>query len=174
MAYVYQTISFIGYVNDMVVKPEVVAKQLNDLINEQALAGWDFYQVNSVNIHVNPGCIAALFGVKGFEKKYDMVIFRKSIEQVADEMSVLKNKLSEIEEKKAALIKPLDSDNPRFQDIKRAALNDLSKLQRNGYQLISTEITPTTECWVLMSQLDSTKFEMKSLKELSEFASNFK
>ena len=42
------------------------------------------------------------------------------------------------------------------------------------FKLISTEITLTTECWVLMSQLDSTKFEMNSLKELSEFASNFK
>jgi hypothetical protein len=68
----------------------------------------------------------------------------------------------------------LDLNHPRVQDVNKAAMDDISKLRRNGYQLISTKITPTTECWVLMSQLDSTKFEMNSLKELSEFASNFK
>lgn len=70
--------------------------------------------------------------------------------------------------------KGLDLNHPRVQDVNKAATNDISILLRNGYQLISTEITLTTECWVLMSQLNSTKFEMNSLKELSKFASNFK
>lgn len=135
MAYLYETISFAGYVKDTEVKPDVVAKQLNDLINRQASSGWEFYQISSVNIYVNPGCLLALVGIKGFEKKYDMAIFRKSIEQVADEMSVLRDKLSEIEEKKAEQIEPIYSEHPPAQEIKKAAVYDLSKLQRTGYQL---------------------------------------
>lgn len=174
MAYVYETVSFAGYVKDTEVKPNLVAKQLNDLINRQASSGWEFYQISSVNIYVNPGCLLALVGIKGFEKKYDMVIFRKSIEQVADEMGVLRDKLSEIEGKKAALIKPLDSDDPRVVMIEKNAINHLSKLQRNGYELVSKEFSLTTELWVFKSQIDNTTFEMNSLKELSDFASNFK
>lgn len=174
MAYVYETISFAGYVEDTEVKPNLVAKQLNDLINRQASTGWEFYQISSVNIYVNPGCLSALIGIKGFEKKYDMAIFRKSIEQVADEMGVLRDKLSEIDEKKAALIKPLDSDDPRVVMIERKAIDHISKLQRNGYELVVNEISLTTELWVFKSQLTNTTFEMKSLKELSDFASNFK
>jgi hypothetical protein len=77
MNYTYKTVSFAGYVKDTEVKPDLVAKQLNNLINQQASSGWEFYQISSVNIYVNPGCLPALVGIKGFEKKYDMAIFRK-------------------------------------------------------------------------------------------------
>ena len=89
-------------------------------------------------------------------------------------MGVLRDKLSEIEGKKAALIKPLDSDDPRVVMIEKNAINHLSKLQRNGYELVSKEFSLSTELWVFKSQIDNTTFEMNSLKELSDFASNFK
>jgi hypothetical protein len=154
--------------------PDRVATQLNDLINSQSTLGWEFYQINSVNISISPGCLAGLFGAASYEKKYDMVIFRKSAQQNLDEIEYMKDKLSEIEEKKAALIKPLDSDDPRVTMIERNAINHISKLERNGYELVSNEISLTTELWVFKSKLDNTTFEMKSLKELSDFASNFK
>jgi len=77
MQYVYQVLPFRGQVES--VDSDAVAKQLNSLINSQALLGWEFYQINSVGITVSPGCLASLLGAKGFPLLYDMAIFRREM-----------------------------------------------------------------------------------------------
>ncbi len=75
MNYIYKALPFKGSVDEL--KPSLVAAQLTVLINSQNEEGWEFYQINSVNISVNPGCIAGLLGIRAYDQKYDMAIFRK-------------------------------------------------------------------------------------------------
>jgi hypothetical protein len=79
MKYIYKAVPFLGRVSEL--DPYKVASQLTEVINSQNTEGWDFYQINSVNIAVSPGCLAGLLGEKSFEKKFDMAIFRKIISQ---------------------------------------------------------------------------------------------
>ena len=91
MNYIYKALPFKGSVNEL--NPSLVAAQLTVLINSQNDEGWEFYQINSVNISVSPGCLAALVGAKSFDQKYDMAIFRKVVDQ--SEVVKLKNKENE-------------------------------------------------------------------------------
>ncbi len=79
MNYIYKALPFKGSVADL--DPNRVAAQLTILINSQSQEGWEFFQINSVNISVNPGCLSGLFGEKSSEQKYDMAIFRMSKEE---------------------------------------------------------------------------------------------
>jgi hypothetical protein len=79
MNYIYKALPFKGNVSEL--DPIKVAAQLTILINSQNQEGWEFYQINSVNLSVSPGCLAALVGAKSFDQKYDMAIFRKIISQ---------------------------------------------------------------------------------------------
>lgn len=54
-----------------------VSKQLQGTIAREAVDGWEFYQLNSVNIEVSPGCIASLFGAKVDYMQFDQLIFRR-------------------------------------------------------------------------------------------------
>jgi len=80
MNYIYKALPFKGSVDEQI-NPSLVAAQLTVLINSQNYEGWEFYQINSVNISVNPGCIAGLLGTRAFDQKYDMAIFRKTLSQ---------------------------------------------------------------------------------------------
>ena len=73
MNYVYKALPFKGYVSEL--SPKIVADQLTVSINSQIQEGWEFYQINSVNISVSPGCLAALVGAKSFDQKYDILIY---------------------------------------------------------------------------------------------------
>jgi hypothetical protein len=79
MNYIYKALPFKGNVSEL--DPSIVAAQLTILINSQNFEGWEFYQINAVNISVSPGCIAGLIGAKAFDQKYDMAIFRKTLSQ---------------------------------------------------------------------------------------------
>ena len=83
MIYAYKAVPFIGSSAEQI-EPFDVAKQLSALINSESLSGWQFYQINSVNISVVAGCLSALIsawlpfgGGKSYEKRYDMLIFRQ-------------------------------------------------------------------------------------------------
>lgn len=79
MNYIYKALPFKGNVSEL--DPNKVAAQLTILINSQNSDGWEFYQINSVNISVSPGCLASLMGSKDSDQKYDMAIFRKTLSQ---------------------------------------------------------------------------------------------
>ena len=75
--YQYQVLPFVGKLKGNQSASEV-SKQLQDLINQQASAGWEFCQVNDVNIEVQPGCLGGLLGAKTAYVQFDQVIFRRT------------------------------------------------------------------------------------------------
>ena len=75
MRYRYRVIPFIGQSKGSI-SPSEVASQLENVISEHAVDGWEFYQLSDVNIEVQPGCLAGLFGAKTQYMRFDQVIFR--------------------------------------------------------------------------------------------------
>ncbi|HEY2093902.1 MAG TPA: hypothetical protein VGJ81_18670 [Thermoanaerobaculia bacterium] len=53
-----------------------VTNQLQTAINQQAAEGWEFCQLSDVNIEVQPGCIAGLFGATVQYQRFDQLIFK--------------------------------------------------------------------------------------------------
>ena len=53
------------------------AGYLESVVNEHARSGWEFFRVDQIGIHVNPGCLTALFGAKPTVYLYYVVTFRK-------------------------------------------------------------------------------------------------
>ncbi len=53
------------------------AVYLQEIVNQQAREGWEFYRVDSIGIHTKPGCLASLFGKKAETVEYYVVTFRK-------------------------------------------------------------------------------------------------
>ena len=76
MSYHYKTLPFIGE-SQGVLDPNLIANQLNREINSNSIDGWEFYKINNVNIYVEAGCLPAMFGAKSYEKRFDMLVFRK-------------------------------------------------------------------------------------------------
>jgi hypothetical protein len=86
MEYEYKVVPFLGQVELQQAKKSAsqeVAEQLAQLINSETKAGYEFNQLNTVNMVVsdNPGCFAGLFGARASEKlmQFDMLIFRRII-----------------------------------------------------------------------------------------------
>ena len=75
--FTYKVVPFIGSIKRNQGASEVSA-QLESTINEYAKQGWEFYELDEVNIAVSPGCLASLFGSKTEYTKFDQVIFRKT------------------------------------------------------------------------------------------------
>lgn len=76
----YKVVPFIGRTHGSVSASDV-ASQLESAIQEHASAGWEFYQLSDVNIEVQPGCIAGLFGATVQYVRFDQLIFRSTKER---------------------------------------------------------------------------------------------
>ncbi len=77
--YRYLVVPFVGKLRAGVFDLEnanKVTEQLQNLINSYTVYGWDFYRIEKVNILVQPGCLASLFGVQASFLTFDQVIFR--------------------------------------------------------------------------------------------------
>jgi len=72
----YRVIPFIGKIKGSQSAKDV-SDQLEKLLTQGAQEGWEFVQINNVNIEVQPGCIPALFGSKTDYVRFDMAIFRR-------------------------------------------------------------------------------------------------
>lgn len=72
----YRVLPFIGKIKGKQTADNV-SDQLEELINKGDAEGWEFSQLGNVNIEVQPGCLAALFGAKASYIRYDMAIFKK-------------------------------------------------------------------------------------------------
>ncbi len=55
----------------------IAAKQLQELIATVVSEGWEFYSVETINVEVQPGCLAALQGKGPSYTPYEMVLFRR-------------------------------------------------------------------------------------------------
>jgi predicted metalloprotease len=76
MSNIYRVIPFRGKIKGKQSAGDV-SNQLEEIINERAKEGWEFDQLSSVNIEVQPGCLAGIFGAKVAYNRFDMVIFKK-------------------------------------------------------------------------------------------------
>jgi len=56
---------------------ERVAGYVEQVINQQAQEGWEFYRMDTVNITEKPGCLGQLLGQKEATFAYNLLIFRK-------------------------------------------------------------------------------------------------
>ena len=74
--YQYQVVPFIGQIKSKQSAGDV-SVQLQGIINQYAAQGWEFYELNDVNIEVRPGCIASLFGARVAYIQFDQLIFRR-------------------------------------------------------------------------------------------------
>lgn len=75
LRYQYKVVPFIGLsVGNL--SASAVAEQLEAEIARHAAAGWEFYQLSDVNIEVQPGCLAGLFGATTQYVRFDQLIFR--------------------------------------------------------------------------------------------------
>lgn len=55
------------------------AYYLQDLANEYALQGWEFFRVDTLGVVREPGCLASLFGKNAEFFQYYVVTFRRQI-----------------------------------------------------------------------------------------------
>lgn len=76
MNYQYLVVPFIGSIKGKQ-GADVAANQLTSLINQHAAQGWEFYQMADINIEVQPGCIAGLFGASVSYIRLDQLVFRR-------------------------------------------------------------------------------------------------
>ena len=76
----YKVVPFIGRAQGSLSASDV-ASQLESVIMQHASGGWEFYQLSDVNIEVNPGCIAGLFGATTQYVRFDQLIFRSTTER---------------------------------------------------------------------------------------------
>jgi hypothetical protein len=72
----YKVLPFIGRIKSGQTADEV-SNQLEALIRQGANEGWTFHDVSSVNIEVQPGCLAGLLGAKASYIRYDMAVFKR-------------------------------------------------------------------------------------------------
>jgi hypothetical protein len=166
MSFVYKVLPFRGNVETS--NPNEVANQLNDLISSQAANGWEFYQINSVNINISPGCLASLFGAKQLATVHDMAIFRQAERFSAVE---IREKIAAENEIRAA--KEEDPNSPIVieKNLKAKALID--KLGKIGYNLNLSKITESSEYWEFEYSSNGMKIEITSFEKLQDFANNF-
>ncbi len=62
---------------------QLAAQYLQDVVNRYASDGWEYYRVDEIGIHVQPGCLSALFGLGPTRHSYYVITFRKPAKQEA-------------------------------------------------------------------------------------------
>ena len=140
MQYQFKSVPFIGRGKD-VLNAKIIAQQLTEIINVNSQGGWEFDQINNVNIAVQAGCIASLFGQKSFEQRFDMLIFRKLLTPDLRQPSVqdqnISNNLGRQTTEKSAVTSPSFRSNNEAPDYPDARCPNCKSL------ILSDSI----ECW---------------------------
>ena len=76
MNYEYKVVAFIGSAKRSD-SADLIAGQLTDTINGNAVDGWELFQMGDVNVEVKPGCLAGLFGANVAYICFDQIVFRR-------------------------------------------------------------------------------------------------
>jgi len=63
-------------VKDKSKRNTVAASYLEDIANQMAAQGWEFYRVDTIGVAENPGCLDSLFGANKRVFHYYVVTFR--------------------------------------------------------------------------------------------------
>jgi hypothetical protein len=64
-------------------KGNEAADYLQNVVNELASEGWEFQRVDSIGIHVQPGCFGGLGGNGPKQEYYYVITFRKPVSDVS-------------------------------------------------------------------------------------------
>ena len=56
---------------------EKAVSQYADLIQKEAVGGWELDMIQSIPVTEKPGCFAALFGAKNVTTYFNMLVFKK-------------------------------------------------------------------------------------------------
>ena len=61
-------------------RPQVdaAATYLEGIVNQMAGQGWEFMRIDTIGVHVSPGCLASLLGQRSSVTNYYVVTFRRS------------------------------------------------------------------------------------------------
>ena len=60
-------------------KGQEAAQYLQDLVNQMAKEGWEFYRVDDFGVVIQPGCLGTLLGRKPELWYYFVVTFRRPV-----------------------------------------------------------------------------------------------
>ena len=60
-------------------KGNEAAGYLEDIVNEHASQGWEFYRIDSVGVSLKQGCLSAFFGPKHINTSYYVISFRRPV-----------------------------------------------------------------------------------------------
>ena len=58
-------------------KGTAAGQYLQDLANEHAARGWEYFRVDTMGVHTPPGCLGAVASQKGEMVEYYVVVFRR-------------------------------------------------------------------------------------------------
>jgi len=58
-------------------KGNEAAMYLQNVVNECASLGWEFYRIDSFGVNIQPGCFDALSGKRAEQNLYYVITFRK-------------------------------------------------------------------------------------------------
>ncbi|MGE6385321.1 DUF4177 domain-containing protein [Pseudomonas sp. NPDC078416] len=58
-------------------KGNEAAAYLQNVVNQHAGDGWEFYRIDTIGVAVQPGCFAGLFGQKAELSQYYVISFRR-------------------------------------------------------------------------------------------------
>lgn len=79
MDYEHRVVPFLGDVRSRDKdSADKVAKQLQAVIDSNAVGGWEFYRIDQVQIAVQPGCLAGILGAKVTMIGLDQITFRRA------------------------------------------------------------------------------------------------
>jgi hypothetical protein len=56
---------------------ENAVKSFANIINENAVDGWEFFSLENISVTQKPGCLGELFGGKPYTTHFNMLIFVK-------------------------------------------------------------------------------------------------
>ena len=56
------------------------AEYMENIVNEQAAEGWEFYRVDEIGVNVQPGCLSSILGRKSETVTYYVLTFRQTSE----------------------------------------------------------------------------------------------
>jgi hypothetical protein len=55
------------------------ARYLQQVVNDMAAQGWEFFRIDGIGVVENPGCLGQLLGVPAITRYYHVITFRTRV-----------------------------------------------------------------------------------------------
>lgn len=56
---------------------QAVAMAIQDMLNQEAASGWEYYRTETINVAEVPGCLASLLGQREVPRTFNFIVFRR-------------------------------------------------------------------------------------------------